>query len=245
MLCLFISRLLACFAGRLFPAVPAERVVMKFEKLRLIDEESPRLAAENMAIDETLFLTAAYPVLRSYRWDRPSVSFGYFTPWNEVVLRFAGRDLVRRWTGGGIVEHGEDFTYSLICPGNESLPTTIEFYRLVHSAISNILQKSGCPVEMVPLSEPIRSTACFEKAVRFDLKLRGEKIAGAAIRRNRRGLLLQGSIQRLELPGQFAVLLAGTLGEQVDSSSVSELMMEQAAYLAKEKYGAAEWNCRR
>jgi lipoate-protein ligase A len=218
---------------------------MKFEKLRLIQEESPRLAAENMAIDETLFLTATYPVLRSYRWVRPSVSFGYFIPWSEVALRFAGRDLVRRWTGGGIVEHGQDFTYSLICPGNKGLPTTIEFYRLVHLAISNILQENGSSVEMVSFSESVRSPACFEKAVQFDLKLRDDKIAGAAIRRSRKGLLLQGSIQRLEVPAQFEVLLAGALGEHVDSSAVSDLMMEQAARLTKEKYGAAEWNCRR
>jgi lipoyl(octanoyl) transferase len=218
---------------------------MKFEKLRLIQEESPRQAAENMAIDETLFLTTAYPVLRSYRWVRPSVSFGYFTPWSDVGLRFAGRDLVRRWTGGGIVEHGQDFTYSLICPGNKSLPTTIEFYRVVHLAISNILQEKGFPVEMVPLSEPVRSPACFEKAVQFDLKLRGQKIAGAAIRRSPKGLLLQGSIQRLEVPAQFEVLLASALSEHVDSSAVSDLMQEQAAHLAKEKYSAAEWNRRR
>jgi lipoate-protein ligase A len=218
---------------------------MKFQKLRLIQDEIPRPAAENMAIDETLFLRAEYPVLRAYRWVRPSVSFGYFTPWNEVVRRFAGRDLVRRWTGGGIVEHGQDFTYSLICPGNENLTTTIEVYRLVHLAISNILQENGRPVEMVRFSGSVRSPACFEKAVQFDLKLRDQKVAGAAIRRNRKGLLLQGSIQRLEVPAQFEVLLAGALGEQVDDSSVSDLMMEQAAYLAKEKYGAAEWNCRR
>ena len=217
---------------------------MKFEKLRLIQEESPRPAAENMAVDETLFLTAAYPVLRSYRWARPSVSFGYFTPWKEVALRFAGRDLVRRWTGGGIVEHGEDFTYSLICPGGDSLPTTSEFYRFVHLAIATILRKSGCPVEIALLTDPVRSPACFEKAVQFDLKLRGEKIAGAAIRRNRKGLLLQGSIQRLEVPAHFDVMLAGALGEQVDSFVVSDLMMEQAAHIAKEKYAAAEWNCR-
>jgi lipoyl(octanoyl) transferase len=218
---------------------------MKFEKLRLIQEESPRQAAENMAIDEILFLTAAYPVLRSYRWVRPSVSFGYFTPWSEVGLQFAGRDLVRRWTGGGIVEHGQDFTYSLICPGNKNLPTTIEFYRVVHLAISNILQENGSPVEMVSLSEPVLSLACFEKAVQFDLKLRGQKIAGAAIRRSPKGLLLQGSIQRLEVPAQFEVLLANALGEHVYSSALSDLMMEQAAYLAKEKYSAAEWNRRR
>lgn len=218
---------------------------MKLEKLCLIQEESPRTAAENMAVDEVLFLTAVYPVLRSYRWVRPAVSFGYFTPWEEVALRFAGRDLVRRWTGGGIVEHGHDFTYSLVCPGRDSLPTTIEFYRSVHLAIAKILRESGCPIEIAQLSDPIRSPACFEKTVRFDLKLRGEKIAGAAIRRNRKGLLLQGSIQRLKMPAQFDVMLADSLSEQVDSFVVSDLTMQHAAQIAKEKYGAAEWNCRR
>jgi lipoate-protein ligase A len=218
---------------------------MKLDMLRLIQEESPRSAAENMAVDEVLFLTAVCPVFRSYRWVRPSVSIGYFTPWDEVAAQFPGRDLVRRWTGGGIVEHGQDFTYSLVCPAREGLPTTIEFYRSVHLAIANILRKSGCPVEMAQLTEPIRSPACFEKAVQYDLKLRGEKIAGAAIRRNRKGLLLQGSIQRLKVPGQFDVMLAGALGEKVDSFVVPELIMEDAARIAKEKYGAAEWNCRR
>lgn len=218
---------------------------MKLQRLCLIQEERPRSAAENMAVDETLFLTVACPVLRSYRWIRPSVSFGYFTAWKEVALAFAGRDLVRRWTGGGIVEHGKDFTYSLVCPGGENLPTTTEFYQFVHMAIAKILQKSGCPVEVAQRTEPVPSAACFEKAVQFDLKLGGEKIAGAAIRRNRKGLLLQGSIQHLEVPVQFGVMLAGALSEQVESFVISDVILEQAAEIAKKKYGAAEWNCRR
>jgi lipoate-protein ligase A len=218
---------------------------MKFEKLCLILEENPRPAADNMAIDEALFLTAACPVLRFYRWIRPSVSFGYFTPWKEVAPRFAGRDLVRRWTGGGIVEHGKDLTYSLICPGGKSLPRTSEFYRFVHLGIARILLESGSPVEVAEQTDPARSRVCFEKAVQFDLQLRGEKIAGAAIRRNSKGLLLQGSIQHLEVPAQFEVMLAGALGEQIDSIVVSEVILEQAAHIAKKKYGAAEWNCRR
>ncbi len=218
---------------------------MKLEKLHLIQEENPMTAAGNMAVDEALFLTSAFPMLRSYRWIRPAVSFGYFTPWKEVALRFSGRDSVRRWTGGGIVEHGRDFTYSIICPADENLPTTIEFYQFVHLAIANILRKCGWPVEMAQLTEPIRSPACFEKAVRFDLKLRGEKVAGAAIRRNRQGLLLQGSIQPLEVPDQFAVMLAAALGEQVNSFVVSDLVLETAAHIANEKYAAPEWNRRR
>ena len=218
---------------------------MKLDKLHLIQEESPRAAAENMAVDEMLFLMAACPVLRVYRWIRPSVSFGYFTPWAEVSSRFAGRDLVRRWTGGGIVEHGRDFTYSLICPNQKSLPPTIDFYQFVHLAIANILRKSGYPVEIAHATDPVQSAACFAKAVRFDLKLRGEKIAGAAIRRNRKGLLLQGSIQHLELPVEFGLKLAGVLCHRVDSFVLSDLMLEHAARIAKKKYGAAEWNSRR
>jgi lipoyl(octanoyl) transferase len=218
---------------------------MKLDKLDLIQEESPREAAENMAVDEMLFLTAVCPVLRVYRWIRPSVSFGYFTPWAEVASRFAGRDLVRRWTGGGIVEHGRDFTYSLICPNEKSLPPTIEFYRFVHLAIASILRKSGYPIEIALTTDAVQSAACFAKAVQFDLKLRGEKIAGAAIRRNRKGLLLQGSIQHLELPVQFSLTLAGALGDRVDSFVLSDLMFEHAAQIAKKKYGAAEWNSRR
>jgi lipoyl(octanoyl) transferase len=218
---------------------------MKLGKLRLIREENPRPAAVNMAVDETLFLTAECPVLRSYRWARPSVSFGYFIPWKEVVTRYPGRDLVRRWTGGGIVEHGQDFTYSLVYPRNEYLPSTIEFYQFVHLTVAEILRTSGFPTEIVRLTDPVLSPACFEKAVQFDLKLQGEKIAGAAIRRNRRGLLFQGSIQRLEVPVQFDLMLAGALGEQVESYDPSDMFMERAKQIAKEKYGAAEWNRRR
>src|ERR1700675_3164286 len=138
---------------------------MKLKKLHLIQDESPRAAAENMAIDEMLFLTAANPVLRFYRWIRPAVSFGYFTPWEEVARRFAGRDLVRRWTGGGIVEHGRDLTYSLVCPDGKSLPRTSELYRFVHLAIARILLESGSPVELAEQTEPSRPRVCFEKAV--------------------------------------------------------------------------------
>jgi lipoyl(octanoyl) transferase len=166
------------FAGRILnPMLPSHlpsktdacvahrRRHMKLDKLHLILEESPRAAAENMAVDEMLFLTVACPALRVYRWIRPSVSFGYFTPWAEVSSRFAGRDLIRRWTGGGIVEHGRDFTYSLVCPNEKSLPPTIDFYLYVHLAIANILRKSGYPVEIADAADPIQSAACFAKAV--------------------------------------------------------------------------------
>jgi hypothetical protein len=40
-------------------------------------------------------------------------------------------------------------------------------------------------------------------------------------------------------------MLADSLSEQVTPAVVSDLSMQHAAQIVKEKYGAAEWNCRR
>ena len=57
-------------------------------------------------------------------------------------------------------------------------------------------------------------------------------------------MLFRSSIQRLKAPECFGGMLAGALGEQIDVFALSDVMMEKAARIAKEKYAAAEWNCR-
>ncbi len=68
----------------------------------------------NMAIDEALLEYATVPAIRFYRWHFPALSFGYFGKFRDVVDYVSARDLVRRWTGGGMVFHGEDLTYSIV-----------------------------------------------------------------------------------------------------------------------------------
>jgi lipoyl(octanoyl) transferase len=150
---------------------------------------------------------------------------------------------VRRWTGGGIVEHGDDFTYSIVLPGHNSL-TNGELYRFVHTALAHLLCECGHSVEISRLPDVLRSNACFEKAVEFDLKVCGAKVAGAAIRRGRKGVLLQGSIQRLDLPEYFTAMFAKALCEQPEKFILSRPIMEITNRIAKEKYGAAEWTRR-
>src|SRR3954464_2148226 len=89
-----------------------------FGRLRVCHDVSPHLAAMNMAIDEALLETAVVPTIRFYRWRSPALSFGYFGKFTDVVIYAAERDLVRRWTGGGIVFHGEDLTYSIVVPAS-------------------------------------------------------------------------------------------------------------------------------
>ena len=72
-----------------------------------------------MAIDEALLQAAEVPTSRFYRWDHLALSFGYFGKFTEVASSFQKRDLVRRWTGGGIDFHGDDLTYSLVIPATE------------------------------------------------------------------------------------------------------------------------------
>ncbi|MFM8654567.1 MAG: lipoyl protein ligase domain-containing protein [Verrucomicrobiota bacterium] len=55
-----------------------------------------------MAIDESLLRHARAPVLRIYGWEETCVSIGYFQKASVVA---AGTSFVRRYTGGGLVEH--------------------------------------------------------------------------------------------------------------------------------------------
>ena len=49
----------------------------------------------------------------------------------------AERDLVRRWTGGGIVFHGDDLTYSIVIPASDPAfdESSIAIYEKIHRAL--------------------------------------------------------------------------------------------------------------
>ena len=65
----------------------------------------PRRGYPNMAADE-LLSRRGEAWLRIYTWERPAVSFGYFDTATEAAGIFPGaEEYIRRWTGGGIVDH--------------------------------------------------------------------------------------------------------------------------------------------
>ena len=214
--------------------------------LQFLADRQPRSAAMNMAVDEALLFHEANrePLLRCYRWRRPSVSFGYFTRWESVADRYRRWDLVRRWTGGGIVEHDGDFTYSLVLPAGGFLPMNRELYSLVHAAIAEVLRGQGYLVTLAETDDSQASDACFQRAVEFDVRLAHLKVAGAAIRRHRRGALLQGSIQGIKLSPGFEADLAAQLADRVAPVALTASITEAAERLAYEKYGSPAWNQR-
>jgi lipoyl(octanoyl) transferase len=215
--------------------------------LHVYDDPEPQPAALNMAIDEALLADASVPILRYYRWQRPSISFGYFGRYAEVEPQSDSRDIVRRWTGGGIVPHGDDLTYSIIIPVFHPFFTrsSPEIYRVVHETIRGALQLNGIAAELSSIAAPKISEACFANAVRADVMSRGQKIAGAAHRRSRAGLLHQGSIQCLGLPERFRTDLARNLCEQFELETLSDRTRNRAEEIAAAKYRTYDWLKRR
>jgi len=217
------------------------------DELQVYDDVEPKAAALNMAVDEALLETAAVPILRFYRWRQPSLSFGYFGHYAEVANQVSHREMVRRWTGGGIVPHGDDLTYSIIAPFSHPwfAQSSPQIYAELHDAIRRALKANGVKAIMANAAARKISENCFANAVRADLMSNGKKIAGAAHRRSRAGLLHQGSIQLGNLPDRFREDFARVLCDRFEHSTLSPEVLERAAGIAEAKYGTAEWLTRR
>lgn len=198
--------------------------------------------ARHMAADEAMMRLATVPTLRWYRWAGPEVSFGYPMRWKDVSPLAAGRPAVRRWTGGGIVEHGRDLTISLAVPAEFSPPSPLAFYERVHRALAAVL---GPGSRLASGNASPAGDACFTNPVRNDVLMDDRKIAGGAIRRCREGLLYQGSIQsQLAGPGLVA-RLCEILAVASVTSEPPPKQEELAARLFAERYGTREWLMRR
>jgi lipoyl(octanoyl) transferase len=160
----------------------------------------PGAADDNMAIDESLLEFASQlgrPILRFYGWRERAASFGYSQKYAEVARMTLLRPLVRRPTGGGLVPHDADWTYSLVFPPGDwwYRLRARESYRTVHEWIRDAFAWLKVETDLSPCRIEAPPGQCFVGAEQFDLLWHGRKVAGAAQRRSRQGLLIQGSVQ--------------------------------------------------
>ena len=229
-----------------------------FAVLDVYRDAGAHSAAMNMAIDEALLENLTLPAVRFYRWQSPALSFGYFGRFADVASYQSERDLVRRWTGGGIVFHGEDLTYSILVPANDAtfLVASISVYEKIHCALCAALAETGQHAVVAVGDDPERFSApvaprravisnagynCFATPVRADVMVGGRKIAGAAQRRTRRGLLQQGSIQGIDIGTGLAERFAQALSANCCERKVDEEILKPARKLAQQKYGTESW----
>ncbi len=216
---------------------------MLFDELTEVIDPEPHDAALNMALDEVLLGRAEGPVLRVYRWARAAVSFGYFGKVADVEAAWPGREMVRRRTGGGTVPHGADVTYTLIVPRGCAFFRlgAEESYRVIHESIAALFADQGSAVRMAAAAGAKISDACFENPARYDLLADGGKIAGAAQRRTKAGLLHQGSIQGAALPADFGARLGKAFAGKICGRPLTDGELAEGRELSAKKYATEAW----
>ena len=207
-------------------------------------DSGPCAPAFNMALDEALLEAMprlAQPVLRFYGWTEPAATFGYFQKFVDVERATQLRPLIRRPTGGGLVPHDADWTYSLTFPADHAWHAlrAEESYRRVHEWIQGAFNQLNVTTELASCCKKTAPGQCFLGHERFDLLWHGRKIAGAAQRRTRAGWLIQGSVQpppdglrRADWEGAMVAVTGGRLEVlQPDAT-----LRERADWLVANKY---------
>ena len=132
-----------------------------------------------MKLDEALLESIGdigQPVLRFYEWIKPCATFGYSQKIAELETATALRPLIRRCTGGGLVPHNGDWTYSLAFPKDHdwtALPAT-ESYRRVHALLQAAFQKIGKKTTLADCCRRPKPGECFEGHELHDLLWKGQ-----------------------------------------------------------------------
>jgi lipoyl(octanoyl) transferase len=204
----------------------------------------------NMAVDEALLREVTAPVLRIYKWDGEAQTLGYFQSASDAI---PGVPFIRRYTGGGLVDHRHDLTYTVVLPRAHAWMelATPESYSKIHEGVLEALTALGIDARLAPCCDENDSNACFQKAVKYDITLsNGVKLAGAAQRRTREGMLHQGSIllpdpsKNDALYSILASAMSHKLGFETELSALTEKEHQRAVELARQRYETDAWNRR-
>jgi lipoate-protein ligase A len=211
-----------------------------FHRLEIWEDSMPRSPAAQMACDEVLLQTCGVPILRLYRWGAPAVTFGYAQRLVAVEPLARLLPLMRRWSGGGMVFHGNDLTLALAIPASEAGPagSSRDIYQGIHEGLLGAIQKILPDARLVLPKECRCGPVCFESPVAFDIIERTLKICGGALRRSKAGVLYQGS---LHLPGAVPWELARSLATEVCAFEKPALLELAIDNLVSKKYGTPEW----
>jgi lipoate-protein ligase A len=170
-------------------------------KFRLIISQNLS-SNDNTNIDKALFKAfenGSLPILRLYSWQK-SVTFGAGqNPSDyENLLKEYKNNFSKRITGGGVLFHGHDISYSLILPStfidNRSVKET---YELICSFILEFYSNLGLKASFAKDIKSIvlsKSPFCQVGFEAYDIIVNGRKIGGNAQKRAKNVIFQHGSI---------------------------------------------------
>ncbi len=137
------------------------------------------------------------PCVRVYRWVRPTLSYGRLQ--SQPDPRPVGYDQVQRPTGGGMVFHDTDISFSVAWRRDHpGLPPCIKnVYRLFHGSFADQLRRDGWNAELYASADPRPGApgACYKDYAADDVIVDGLKWIGGALRVTSWGRLYQGNLK--------------------------------------------------
>lgn len=170
-------------------------------------ETSPAPAAENMALDEMLLKRVKCefsPIVRLYSFDPPGITIGRNQDPSRVLdmeaVQSEGLDVARRITGGGALLHAGEMTYCIVAKAGSPIFARgpREAFCLVSEALAAALGEFGIEADIrrniSPPAKGALSVSCLSSTARWELSVRGRKIAGNAQRMIAGAFLQHGSI---------------------------------------------------
>ena len=200
----------------------------------------------NMAIDEALSLCLGekrdYVYLRLYCWCPSCLTFGY-NQRISTILNFeeadsAGIDYVRRISGGKMVYHNDEYTFSLGFPVEFlkyrlGAATFIEMFKYAVGPLVKALCKSGVPARFSSphemSSDSVNKIHCYAAAAGHSIFADDCKLVGAAGFFKNECLVIHGSIPIVSaFPPDGVFLKKNTAVDNVKMASLS-------AYLTRPK----------
>jgi len=202
-------------------------------------------ASQNMAYDEALLINYKRinkPSLRIYGFSSLSFSLGYFQNpleilnWQECKRRNVF--FVRRPTGGGLIPHKTELTYSIVCSRfdlglknnfKENLIKSLSLF--IFKLYDKLGFKPRYPKNLKKNSKERKSWLCLLNLEPFDILVKEKKIGGFAQRR-RKDLILQQGIILLNLEfGEISSLLKKEVKDIVRSCiGLKELLKREVSF---------------
>jgi len=165
-------------------------------------------AAYNMALDEKIlerYLEDGIGVFRVYRWEAPSFTYGFSqNPQDEIDLDKCASDgiqIAKRITGGGVLFHNDEITYSFVCSKEDVGEPESVFvaYRDICKFILRFYESFGLTPGFALQAENFKERCavhqlCSASHEKYDIVIGGKKIGGNAQKRRRQVIFQHGSI---------------------------------------------------
>lgn len=213
---------------------------------------SPASSADyNMALDAEIFgqyLEDGVGVLRLYRWKNPSFTYGFSqNPQSQIDLARCASDgvqIAKRMTGGGVLFHHDEITYSFVCSKSDvdELQGVFVAYRDICAFLIRFYKSLGLDPFFALQAEGFKDRCaahplCSASNEKYDIVISGKKIGGNAQKRKRQVIFQHGSIPcridwnfvrryLLSLPEDTPAHVT-TLGEELNNVPEKDILEEK------------------